>query len=513
MKKYLALILGVLFVLSFAASAFAIHAEIPSETQAVVAKGTTQITLGGEIRVRGWWKDNLAAANDLTIHLYPYNGVSYFYDPDLEFYWSSRYMPWNTDISSSHYDIAYGGPTPGATLFGGATATYDAHKHSYYDQRVRLSIDAQISPNVQGYVQLESNSGTTDTWTWGSSDFNKKPTDLHILQAWILYKGSGLFGFPAGLKIGHMPLALSEKQFFDHTKFGDDAVVFFMDPTKDLHIGLLTIKAVEGSTRDNTDDADVYVALTTYKLANVGTLGANYTYVNWPDAALSFQNLGLHSNGKVAGLTYKAELDIQFGKIFDGTTSEAKFRGLGFMAGLGYEINPVNIRAAFGYGTGDDDPFDNKVKEFQTVLGNDIHYSFVYEYMVSSSAFNQIISQASGSGISTDGRATGLANTTYYNLGVDYSPMKDLKLSLDGFILRASKIPDGLDMSKTIGWEVDARASYQIAKNLNYSIIAGYFQPGKFYDPGSWISPEEADSLSVDKKGVPAFMHALTLSF
>ncbi len=59
MKKYLALILGVLFVLSFAASAFAIHAEIPSETQAVVAKGSTQITLGGEIRTRGWWQDNI----------------------------------------------------------------------------------------------------------------------------------------------------------------------------------------------------------------------------------------------------------------------------------------------------------------------------------------------------------------------------------------------------------------------------------------------------------------------
>ena len=47
MKKFLAIILGTIFVLSFAATAFAIHAEIPSETQAVVAKGTTQITIDG----------------------------------------------------------------------------------------------------------------------------------------------------------------------------------------------------------------------------------------------------------------------------------------------------------------------------------------------------------------------------------------------------------------------------------------------------------------------------------
>ena len=58
MKKYLALVLGVLFTLGFAASAFAIHAEIPAETQAVVAKGSTQITMGGELRFRGELRNN-----------------------------------------------------------------------------------------------------------------------------------------------------------------------------------------------------------------------------------------------------------------------------------------------------------------------------------------------------------------------------------------------------------------------------------------------------------------------
>ena len=62
MKKTFAVIAAVLFVLSFAASAFAIHAEIPAETQAVVAKSATQITLGGEIRVRGWYTNNLGDA-------------------------------------------------------------------------------------------------------------------------------------------------------------------------------------------------------------------------------------------------------------------------------------------------------------------------------------------------------------------------------------------------------------------------------------------------------------------
>ncbi|MEK6652080.1 MAG: hypothetical protein AABY50_04020, partial [Nitrospirota bacterium] len=58
MKKYLVLVLGMLFILGFTASAFAIHSEIPSETQAIVAKGTTQVTMGGELRVRGWYLKN-----------------------------------------------------------------------------------------------------------------------------------------------------------------------------------------------------------------------------------------------------------------------------------------------------------------------------------------------------------------------------------------------------------------------------------------------------------------------
>ncbi|MDP2276981.1 MAG: hypothetical protein Q8K51_02040, partial [Nitrospirota bacterium] len=74
MKKYLALVLGVIFTLGFAASAFAIHAEIPAETQAVVAKGTTQITLGGELRFRGWYLENATGIRRAVSN--PTDGVS-----------------------------------------------------------------------------------------------------------------------------------------------------------------------------------------------------------------------------------------------------------------------------------------------------------------------------------------------------------------------------------------------------------------------------------------------------
>src|SRR4030065_1332110 len=111
MKKSLLIVLSMLLVMGFATTVFAVHAEIPAETQSVVAKGTTQLTLGGSIRFRGEARVN---AGD-------------FLDDR-------------------------------------------ADNMSAYDGRVRLSIDAKVSDNTTGRVHLETGSSDTgDTYTWGDA--------------------------------------------------------------------------------------------------------------------------------------------------------------------------------------------------------------------------------------------------------------------------------------------------------------------------------------------------------
>lgn len=437
MKKFLTIILGALFVMSFAASAFAIHAEIPAETTAMVSTGSTQITLGGEIRTRGWYFQN---------------------------------------------DV------------GGTGVPKDAPSAAFYDERVRLSVDAKISPNVQGYIQLESGDNVAnDATKWGN--WNQHLPGFNILQSWILYKGTGLLGFGSGLKVGHMPLALGEKQFFDHTRWGDDAIVFFMDPMKELHLGLLTVKfagdgqshrainplglpanAISGSAWQNSDDLDGYVALAVYKLDPKNTVGINYTYLNLSAAKFTHQNLGIHGNGKIGGFGYKGEADMQFGKIGD-----AKFKGYDLLLAADYTIDPLTLRGSFAYGSGpkagshDVDMFIPYVSDVQ-------NYTLVYEYNINTTA---------------GAKSTGLANTTYYNLGVDISPVKDIKASLDGYIIRASKA-NSASGSKEAGWEVDGKVVYNVAKNLAYQVDAGYFKTGDFYS---------------DHKNVTVLRHMLTLNF
>lgn len=428
MKKLAVMVVSVLFVLGFAAGAMAVPAEIPAETQAAVAAGQTQITLGGDLRVRGWYFNN---------------------------------------VDSSH------NPTK-------------VNSYGYYDERVRLSVDAKVTPNVEGKVQLESDTNndlgavnkSSDKYIWGN--FNSKPGDLTIREAWMMYKGSGLLGFPAGIKAGHQLLALGNKLFFDHTHFGDDAIVLFAQPTKDLELDLLTIKYYEGNKLINNDDLDGYVGIVNYRIDEKNTINVNYTYLNHSGstdpnaqnalnvpAGFSLQNFEVAGNGNLSGLGYKYSGDLQFGKW----SSDQDARGYAVNLGVNYMLDPINLRASFAYGSGPTTDKD-KHKEFQAYLGDDQHYTLIYDYQLNTAA---------------GARDTGVMNTTYYNVGFDVAPAKALKVSLDGYILRASDtiIPG---QSKSVGTEIDGKIKYQLAKNLVYEIDAGYMHAGDFYkaaNPGA----------------------------
>ncbi len=457
MKKYLAFILTAVFVLGFSASAFAIHATIPAETTAVVSPKDVQIKLGGEMRIRGWYIDNLtnAAGTANAFTGYPYDGSSI----------------------------------------------------ARYDHRVRLAVDVKAGANVSGKIHLETGSigaadgNSSDTTIWGalpSAEGGRKQANLDtVLEAWIAYTGSGLFGVPAGIKIGHMPVMVGAGKFFDHRRYGDDGIFFVLEPTKELELNLITLKLKEGSVTDATDDRDLYALLGVYKLDKATTIGANYTYINESDIEMSLQNIGLHAKGKIAGLGYNATADFQFGDL----SPTVKARGWAATLGVNYKVDPVNLRASFGYGSGNKLGTAGKNEEFQTFLNNIFNIGVAYEYRVITAANNQVSGLRFG---------TGLANTTYFNVGVDYSPLKDLSLALDLLILRASKslsaTPNTFGNSKTIGTEVDLKATYKVAKNLTYFINSGILFAGDFYKAA-------ATGPTSDPKNAIVFHHGLTLSF
>jgi hypothetical protein len=425
LKKFIAVIVGMMLVLGLAGVALAVHAEIPAETQAVVAKGATQVYISGNLRIRGWFKSDISGRN-------PADNVT------------------NT---------------------------------AYYDQRVRLKVDAKLG-GVTGRIHLH---GWTVDGQWGR--FNAVPdSDLAVLEAWIDYKGEGL-GFPAGIKVGHMPLVLGPaKLFFDHRKFGDDAIVLYADPNEQTHIALLTIKAAEVLKGEDDDDTDIYVGLLNYKL-DAHTVGAYYAYVASSGTDTKFSDLGLHAQGEVAGVNYTAQVDLQFGDL--DATQEAS--GWAVWLQGAYKLEPATVRALFAYGSGDDNT-DNDVEEFVTVLSGVKYYTVVYDYMINSaSGYGDLLDSTADEG------RNGIANTMVIGLGVDLKPLEKLGLALDAYYLRAAETTGGID--EDIGIEFDVKATYKLAKNLKYYVWAGYLSTGDFYEDQGI----DGDPL--------VLMHALELAF
>jgi predicted porin len=452
LRKIIFIALCVLLVLSFTALAFAEE---------------TQIKLGGRILTRGWLINNIDGFGGLE-------GV-----------------PEDT----------------------GSTAFYTTNAY--------LTVDAKIADNLQAYMELETSfnhNGQSGLYVWGTHDA-KPVADMYFRQLWIQYTGTGLLGCSSGIKVGHQLLTLGEKQFYNMERFGTDAIVVFTEPTKELFLGALTSKQVEGSINHSGDDIDAYAILGTYKMDKDNTLGLFVADVHTNDFPLApsavdgvdLWNVGLHGNGKIMNmLTWAAEADFQFGQLEErGPGAENEdFGGWAIMAKLGYEIPaaPLTVRASFVYGSGDDNADDENIDEFQFVGPYDTesaiarfpHYTQIYERSITTAAAEQVFS-----GLGGINRNSGTANTTYYNLGLDYMPMKELAFSLDGFYLRATETALwGDDVSKNLGWEVDFKGSYKITKNLTYFVEAGWFNPGNFYD----------DVLG-DSKNATQVIHGLNLTF
>ena len=443
MKKYASILAVLVLLLGVAALSYAAPAEIPSDTTAVIAKGKTQITLGGDLRFRGFYGKNLRVREDDT---YPDNQAN-------------------------------------------------------YDYRVRLSLEAKVSPNTTGFVELESGTFTADNVTWGSQNGgargfydlgNTKESNVTIRQAWIQYQGTGLLGVPAGIKVGRQLVKLGYGLFYDHTYFGDDAILVFVQPMKELTLAAFTIKWSEGQTTRN-DDSTGYGILAAYAGKGFG-LSADIAYVDHQNisglgnADIHLWNIGLRGNvDDIAGtgLNFKADVEFQTGKIKD-LSPEIKLKGWAAMAGLDYKFKtvPLSLTLEYAIGSGDKDSTNDKLENFITALGQEQHYTFVYEYLTPSAC----------EGLFYGNNRTGICNTQYVKFGGAYDITKDLKAELYGYWLRAHKAVaiNNATPDKDLGWEVDAKVTYQIDKGLTYWIEGGYFWPGDAYKLSSGKDADDA---------------------
>ncbi len=508
MKKTLtAAAMSSLLVLGLATSALAIH-ETETAEEPMVVKGPSKITVDGNVRLRG------------------------YYDSDN----------WNDDNT-------LGGPG-----------------RSGYDTRVQLGVMAKVSEQASGYIKLESGNtaantgGNSDVYGWGNGMIGNdglftggnKMGDLSILEAWVNYS-PGVWG----VKAGHMPLALGNKMFFDHTGSGDDALVFYANPLETTHIAALTIKFDEQTNAafnpnsglppatDSSDDLDGYVLLATHKLNDALNLGANYTYLRGgSDSAIAIEafpgltmsNLGLTADGKIGAISYLADLEVQFGDVQDIDDLGSPFdtvdaNGWAMKLGGNYDLGAGKIGLLFGYGSGDDaeevaDAIADNIVNGDNDMDHDGFINFLtdttYDTIIAGYR-SPIPGAASWAGAANaTGRNTGLSNLTLYQLNGSTKVVcpltgKDLSLFASASYMQLSEdtingLEDDGDFSEVdgVGTEVDLIATWAVTAGLNYKVEAAYMWTGDVYDTenstASGLDDEDGENLAFIR-------HSLDLKF
>lgn len=523
MRKTLVSILSLLLTVGFSASAFAGHAADTGYeyTPKLVKSSKSNIDLSGSIRIRGDFRDNTNDFNSET-----------------------------------------------------------ADQTSGYNSRIRLKVDATVSPNTKGVVELENGTGTNDTYTWGTpsganfgaegtydnlisnnGDGNIKPDTLSIRQAYISTQGTNLLGVLSGAKVGHILTKLGNGVFYNHSKFGDDAIVFWTVPQKGTEVSLTMAKLGENTTTATqtvtcvpgpgcrfipviagNNDATSYTLAATTAAAGIN-LGADVTYIDDQDftsytpaggslvtEGLHLWNLGLNANMAVNGVSLYGDVEVQSGKAKENHVnpitslrSDMKFKGYAWVLGAKADVpnSPITAGLEAGYGSGDkmEDCANvacttkysgNKNEAFLTTIGNSGNLgvrqiAFLYD---------DKIATASGAG------NNGLSNTWYINLGGSANVNPDLNLALDVFYLRAAKARNVMGAleangqpktSKSIGTEVDAKLTYQVDTNLVYYIESGYMFAGSMYDYDNPAVVANGDNLRADNPY--GIRHGLELTF
>ncbi len=390
---------------------------------------------------------------------------------------------------------------------------------SAYDQQVRLKVTAKVDPKVKGVIELEAADYDSDTYTWGSASLgagvyqkgNAKINDISIRQAYISVKEA--FGL-ADLKIGHQLLKFGNGIFFDHSKFGDDAIVLTKELQKGTDISLVAAKLVENGTSAN-DDVDLYAVVVKTKVGNVNVSG-DVSRINDQDyttglgfgalgtEGLHFWNLGLRGDTKVAGVGLKADVELQTGKARKAATGEAdlKIKGHAILLGASYKISDVKVGIDAARGSGDKIGTANKYEGFIVMHGSGA-VAFLYDDKVTTAGTTL------AGGVNTT--KTGLNNTQYLKFYASTKATPKVSVSGAIFILKGVKKLSTTYKSKNIGTEIDAKVKYKLAKNVTYYVEGGYLIAGNMYKGNKVTDPDT--SLGVGPDDAYGVRHGIVLKF
>jgi hypothetical protein len=310
-------------------------------------------------------------------------------------------------------------------------------------------------------------------------------SDFDLYQGYIEWEK--VLNLPVSVKAGRQEFLYGSAFFMGTNDFYNglswDGIKTSIRPFEQLVVDILGAKMV----KLNSEDPDVYLAglYTAYKIYKEGSL-EGYLFYNkggFPishrefvliDSGQKWFTLGGRFAGKVGGFDYELEPEFQWGKvktaIGDGKDLVRAFGGhldLGYTFKLPWE---PRIFGAYAYGSGDNNPFDRRYREFHGSIFNDD--SGLYGDM-------KVIPDQSGVTVN-EIHASGLQ---IWVGGLSVNPLSKLNVTLRVHRFLANRVPSGF--SKDIGTELDLPVSYKLTKGISFLVGLNRFFAGRFFRQAS----------------------------
>jgi hypothetical protein len=347
---------------------------------------------------------------------------------------------------------------------------------SRVDTRTRLYYTAILNDNLKLVNKFEWNN------VWGDTvggDYGADGTGiLRIKQSYV----DANIG-PVRAKIGQHDV-LWARGFIYADEFSGATLSFKMG---DALIPLTWMKSAEGGTNNNSDDVDIFGLYPVFNFGDALTLNPFVIYAYSNDAGGRLSTFGQNDFGLGiipglvddgvsvywAGANVDATLgsfNLWFTGIYQGGTADSTLvddqdvKAYLLAAGASVPLGPASLHGQAFYASGDDDIGDSDLEAFFGIGGGGAGWAYYWSEIMGLGVFDNQFSAGSPNG--------DVSNLWAANIGATIKPME--KLSITGDIWYASLVEDNPLDDKTLGFEVDLKATYQLVEGLNLDIVGAY---------------------------------------
>ncbi|MCF8242090.1 MAG: alginate export family protein [Melioribacteraceae bacterium] len=338
--------------------------------------------------------------------------------------------------------------------------------HTYGEIRSRLGVKFNPTKNLTAFFQVQ------DSRIFGeepSTISNTKNVDVHQVYLQV----NNLFDLPINLKAGRMEASYGTERIMARNNWNNlgrsfDGVSLQIDFSRDSEtkLDLFAFRTAERWLPEDSLDENVLGAFAELQFIEGHKLQPFVIYRSSTAASYPFNAfaVGAYLTGTINGIWHQAEFISQFGdERDDGPQSlSAFFAGYNARYTFSTEIQPW-LGAGIDYYSGDDDPADNKYKEFSRWFGAGHKYLGYMDYFPGNTF------------------GVGLMDI-HFKAGLKLIDKLKIKSALHIFNSAGDYTLADNSKSNSFGTEFDLVLTYDYNDYLDFEIGGGLFLPGEIFE-------------------------------